>query len=57
MTPAAAVPDVEGTPTPEEVGDTLNQLLASLRAAGLLETGVTRVGEHDTEIEIERDVE
>lgn len=38
ITPAAAVPDVEGTPTPEEVGTTLNQLLASLRAAGFLAT-------------------
>ena len=37
ITPAAAVPDVEDTPTPEEVGATLNQLLASLRAAGLLQ--------------------
>ena len=37
ITPAAAVPDVEDTPTPEEVGTTLNQLLASLRAAGLLQ--------------------
>lgn len=38
LTPAAAVPDVEGTPTPEEVGTTLNALLASLRAAGILAT-------------------
>ena len=36
ITPAAAVPDVEEL-TPEEVGTTLNQLLASLRAAGLLQ--------------------
>ena len=38
LIPGAAVPDVEGTPTPDEIGETLNALLASLRAAGVIAT-------------------
>ena len=38
LIPGAAVPDVEETPTPDEVGETLNALLASLRAAGVIAT-------------------
>ncbi len=38
LIPGAAVPDVERTPTPDEIGETLNALLASLRAAGVIAT-------------------
>lgn len=37
LTPAAAVEDIEDTSIVADVGDKVNELLAALRAAGLME--------------------